>query len=346
MASETLFSEIPPFPLDVPTAVLTTITLERLRSRDDEAEKDLLRACKEFGFFLLDLRGDDTGKVLIQEIDKLFAVCRETMNLPVDVKEAYEHDAPKSFLGFKPRGQSKTEKNEPDRYESFNIGQDGLIGNETLQKLPPSIHSRLPSIRSYLGHCQEVAALVSSALATQLNLPRDTFTSLQSPTKLSGTNIRLLKAFASPEAEDIRTALMHHTDFGTITLLANVVGGLQILQPGKSPMEESAWVWARPQPGHLIVNIGDAMSQWTGGILRSGVHRVRHAPGHQRFVDKYSVVYLARPERNASMKRLLKTDEAGGDEENDDLTAWEWEVKKALSMARVGYVPRDKGVKG
>ncbi|KAI0118641.1 Clavaminate synthase-like protein [Nemania sp. FL0031] len=344
MASDTLFSEIPHFPDDVPTAVIKVVTLERLRSREGEAEKDLLQACKESGFFLLDLRGDDTGKALIEEIDKLFSVCRETLNLPADVKKEYEHDVPRSFLGFKPRGQARTEKNEPDRYESFNIGQDGLMGNETLQKLPPSIHSRLPLIKSYLGHCQDIVALVSSALALQLDLPRGTFTSLQSPTKLSGTNVRLLKAFASPEAEDLRTALPHHTDFGTITLLANVVGGLQILQPGKSPMEESAWVWARPRPGHLIVNIGEAMSQWTGGVLRSSMHRVRHAPGLQRFVDKYSVVYLVRPERNASMKRLLNIDETGGDEGDGNLTAWEWEVKKALAMARADVL-QEKGLK-
>lgn len=69
----------------------------------------------------------------------------------------------------------------------------------------------------------------------QLNLPRDTFTSLQSPTKLSGTVIRFLKALASPESTDLRTALIRHAGFGTITLLANVVGGLQILQPGSLP---------------------------------------------------------------------------------------------------------------
>ncbi|KAI0022249.1 HotDog domain-containing protein [Xylariomycetidae sp. FL0641] len=36
-------------------------------------------------------------------------------------------------------GQSQTERNEPDRYESFNFGQDGLMGTTALQDLPPSV---------------------------------------------------------------------------------------------------------------------------------------------------------------------------------------------------------------
>ncbi|CAJ2504947.1 Uu.00g123410.m01.CDS01 [Anthostomella pinea] len=150
---------------------------------------------------------------------------------------------------------------------------------------------------------------------------------------------------AAPEAEDLRTALVHHTDFGTITLLANVVGGLQILSPEKSQSDESGWLWARPEPGCLIVNIGDAMVQWTGGLLRSSMHRVRHAPGAQRFVNKYSVVYLALPERNAIMRRLVGKGIAGDDGEDGNLTAWEWEVKKAVAMKRLGSDPWEKGCK-
>lgn len=237
-----------------------------------------------------------------------------------------------TWTRFKPLGQAKTEKDEPDRYEMFNLAQDGLMRTTLLQNLPPSLYRHLPLIISYLRHCQDIITILNVAIARQLKLPEDTFTTLQAPTKLSGTILRLLKSHASPGTADLRTSLIHHTDFGTITLLANIVGGLQILKPGGTPSDEGAWLWARPQPGCLIVNMGDAMTQWTGGVLRSSMHRVTHAPGAQRFVDKYSVIYLVRPERNASMKRLLNTHEANGNEEDDNLTAWEWEVKKAMSM--------------
>ncbi|KAI0903029.1 hypothetical protein F4823DRAFT_620185 [Ustulina deusta] len=96
-------------------------------------------------------------------------------------------------------------------------------------RLPPTVYPHLLLITSYLKHCQYIVAILNSSLAMQLNLPRDAFTSLQSPTKPSGTVIRFLNALASPESNDLRTALIRHADFGTITLLANVVGGLQIL---------------------------------------------------------------------------------------------------------------------
>ncbi|KAI1773324.1 hypothetical protein F4818DRAFT_423912 [Hypoxylon cercidicola] len=148
--------------------------------------------------------------------------------------------------GFKLLGQAKTETNGPDCYESFNVSQDGLMGNKPLQELPPVVHPSLLIVTSYLKHCQDIVALINSTIATQLGLPADTFTSLQSPTQLSGTIIRFLKALASPRTEDLRTAFIHHADFGTITLLANVVGGLQILSPGKTPADESAWLWVKP----------------------------------------------------------------------------------------------------
>ncbi|KAI0206503.1 hypothetical protein F4808DRAFT_407653 [Astrocystis sublimbata] len=252
MASKVLFDGIPPFPGDVPTAAMATVPLELLRDGNDEIEKNILTASTDFGFFLLDIRGDSTGSVLIREIDALFSLCQEVMNLPADVKSQHEHDFPRSFLGFKPLGQAKTEKGEPDRYESFNFGQDGLMEIQPLQSLPPMVYDRLPLVRSYLTHCQEIVALLNKALARQLKLPEDTFSALQSPKKPSGTMIRLLKAYASPEDEDLRTALVQHTDFGTITLLANVLGGLQILRPGGSPEDKSAWLWARPLPGHCM----------------------------------------------------------------------------------------------
>lgn len=89
-------------------------------------------------------------------------------------------------------------------------------------------------------------------------------------------------------------ALGAHTDFGSLTLLFGRVGGLQVLVPegmrGEGEGEENGrgegerWVYVRPLEGHAIVNVGDALSFFTGGLLRSCVHRVVAAPGAQRTV--------------------------------------------------------------
>jgi hypothetical protein len=99
MASEHLFTDIPAFPDDVPIASMTTVPLESLRSQDGTAAEALLGACRELGFFLLDLGSDETGKLLIEIIDQLFVACKETMNLSGEVKREYQHDFPRSFLG-------------------------------------------------------------------------------------------------------------------------------------------------------------------------------------------------------------------------------------------------------
>lgn len=245
------------------------------------------------------------------------------------------------IIRFKPRGQARTETNEPDRFEWFNIGQDGLMGTSPLQPLPQQAHNRLELLKSFLSHGQSVISTISTSIACQLSLAPDAFTSLQQPTKPSGTVIRFIKAFAVPEGDTLRTSMIHHTDFGTVTLLANVVGGLQILPPGGEAADPEAWRWVRPQPGCLIVNLGDAMVQWTGGVLRSNVHRINYGPGQQRTVDRYSLAILARAQHDASMRSIV-----GGEKsrtEDDDLSAWEWEVKKAMSLKRGDAVMESKG---
>ncbi|KAF5020255.1 hypothetical protein F66182_7733 [Fusarium sp. NRRL 66182] len=331
MASEKLFENIPPFPDDIPTASIPSISLAGLCAGDEAAARSLLEACQTVGFFLLDLRGDARGDALVAEIDHLMGpVSRDVMGLPLDVKKKYHVDVPRSFEGFKIRGVGKTETNEPDRFEWFNIGQDGLNGVGPVPPLPPPVESSLPLFTSFFNHCQKIASLIHTTLATQLGLPADTFTKLTRPTEPSLSLVRLLKFEATSEEQDLRTAMRHHTDLGMVTLLANVLGGLQVLEPGKPTTDPAAWLWVRPQPRHLIVNLGDAMVRWTGGLLRSNMHRVTYSPGNQRFVDRYSMAYFLRPEKSASMRRLIGE---GDDGDAPSMTASEWEAEKTLSFA-------------
>lgn len=99
MASEKVFDGVVPFPDDIPTAPLYTIPLADLRSGDGATAKNVLAACQELGFFLLDLRGDELGDKVVEEVEQLFNLGKDLMSLPQDVKEQYLHNPPKSFLG-------------------------------------------------------------------------------------------------------------------------------------------------------------------------------------------------------------------------------------------------------
>ena len=82
----TEFNTDPPFPNDVPVAELKYISLARLRSHDKAESEALFTACKEDGFFLLDLRGDDKGEKILTEAGSLFDVGKTLFDLPHNVK--------------------------------------------------------------------------------------------------------------------------------------------------------------------------------------------------------------------------------------------------------------------
>lgn len=99
MASKELFAKVPPFPDEVATMPMHTVSLACLNRGHDESARQMLSACRELGFFLLDLHGDDLGEMMIREIDHLFSVSQDIFDLSEDVKQRYLHDAPRSFLG-------------------------------------------------------------------------------------------------------------------------------------------------------------------------------------------------------------------------------------------------------
>jgi isopenicillin N synthase-like dioxygenase len=75
----------------------------------------------------------------------------------------------------------------------------------------------------------------------------------------------------APEVEviDGQQRLGAHTDYGITTVLyADRVPGLQLLAL------DGTWHDVIPEPGALIVNLGDLLAQWTNDCWRSTVHRV------------------------------------------------------------------------
>lgn len=160
-------------------------------------------------------------------------------------------------------------------------------------------------IQSYLRHCHAVVLLLLAHLDKHLELPPGTLGSMHRLEAVSGDQIRMIKSPPQP-LSDQRIALGKHTDFGSITILFNRLGGLQILPPKSivPPGEEPQWTYVKPLPGHCIINLGDAMVKFTNGLLRSNIHRVVSPPGKQANETRYSVVYFSRPEDEVLLKGL------------------------------------------
>ena len=125
-----------------------------------------------------------------------------------------------------------------------------------------------------------------------------------------------------------------------MTMLFNVVGGLQLL-PAEAENVDANWRYVRPEPGCALINLGDAMVQWSGGILRSNIHRVATPPGEQSCCTRYSIAYLVHPEANVSMRRLggggVIPQPVDGEDEGD-VRAEEW------GRIRVGRIISGKSI--
>ena len=156
-----------------------------------------------------------------------------------------------------------------------------------------------------MRHAHALVLFILEHLNTHLELPPGTLAQLHRQTAVSGDQVRLIRAPPQPPS-DLKTALGKHTDFGSITILFNRLGGLQILPPPSLTPEgeQPAWTYVKPLPGHCIVNLGDAMVKFTNGLLRSNIHRVVSPPGEQVTETRYSLVYFARPEDDVVLKRL------------------------------------------
>ena len=109
------------------------------------------------------------------------------------------------------------------------------------------------------------------------------------------------------EEEDQGVSCGAHTDYGCLTLLLadSTPGALQV----QSRLQPHTWIPADPIEGTFVVNIGDMMERWTGGLWKSTLHRVVHRGEGYRV----SVPFFFEPDFEARVGRLegLRREEDG-----------------------------------
>ncbi|KAL8947580.1 MAG: hypothetical protein Q9222_006158, partial [Ikaeria aurantiellina] len=292
MPTQKQFNKVPPFPSDVPVIDLERLGFAKLLANDHNESQKLFEACRETGFFLIDLRGCDEGKTMLKHAETAFNLSEKIHKIDEDELKRYNYNPPADLFGYKPIGATKLEDGSPDRMAFYSLSQDDILGTTLPRPQPPIIEHNRPSLSSFFTHAHLIISHLLSHLDTHLDLPTGTLASLSPPNKPSGTSLRLLKALASPPSTTTATAnpradLQGHTDLGSITMLFNIVGGLQVLSPSATlPPKDSDWRYVRPEPYCALINLGDAMVQWSGGVVKSSMHRVITAPGLQRGVER------------------------------------------------------------
>lgn len=261
---------------------------------------------------------------------------------------------------FKPIGATKTDaKGTPDTASFFNISKDAILGNTTRWALPEPVTAQQPLLARYMRNAHTTGLHILSLLGTQLGLPVNALADFHRINHESGDHVRLTWGPPRKTSEMPEIQTPGHTDFGTITILFNWLGGLQVWSdPSRGSFEnivdptstaaaaqsegdqqqQPRWLWVQPPPpNHAIVNLGDAAVKWTGGVFCSGRHRVVPAPGQQGKFDRYSVVYFVRPEDEAVLKRLQAPgipQLQPGEAEGEGIKAKDWILKQARGLGQ------------
>lgn len=182
------------------------------------------------------------------------------------------------------------------------------------QPLPDLFQQHFATLLAFQHACHGLCQRLLVHLATALEMPSDWFTSRHDRNRgPSGTVFRMLY-YPRPEAtdrdgegaeQDVDIRAGAHSDYGSLTCLFQLPGqpGLEIRTPsgewaavpvdpnGPTGVAGSSSDESKPLP--ILVNIGDLLEDWTGGLLKSTVHRVVFPA--EEAGDRYSMAYFCHP---------------------------------------------------
>jgi isopenicillin N synthase-like dioxygenase len=302
----------PPFPEDFPTADIPTVDYVRVCAGDTSVAKTIHSAAQGYGFFYLSNHAIDPSA--------LFSLASSIFVLPYAEKVKYDMGSSGSPVGYKSFGASYVdEKGMPDANEFYNIAKDDVLrvdDGKYVSDHPKPIEDARAELETFTRACHGIATAILRSLGTTLRLERDLLPSQHNIDRAGGSQTRITYAPACDGDGRVITQ-GEHTDYGSVTVLFNQLGGLQVLTPGTQE-----WKYVKPVPGCAIINLGDSLVKLTGRRVVSGLHRVVGPPGAQKGLARHSVVYFCRPDGDVKLRSLF----AGEDEQEEEeiLTADEW----------------------
>lgn len=248
------------------------------REQRERTSAQIQAACRQYGFFYLERHG-----IPDELVANAFAAASEFFALPLPERLACKAATGRQNRGYQPMFDTQREGEAPDVKESFDMGFPLPPAQlASLADLPFYSHNAWPRDASFRYRVESLYFSMLAcghqllrAIAESLGLDANFFVArCQQPF----TNMRLVHYPPQPPAADGGIGARPHTDKGLITLLLNDAnGGLHVQSA------DGDWIDAPPREGALIVNVGDLLTRWTNGRLRSAVHRVVNASGNERY---------------------------------------------------------------
>ncbi|KAH6651613.1 oxidoreductase [Truncatella angustata] len=281
-----------------------------LTQPDSHNSKEITEAAIKWGFVYIRSKGLGFDKAFI---NGAFDTARKFFRSPLEEKQsvACGLDCNPGGSGWSgpgrevldPERQKKGDYKEGMTFNEFPGGKPG-------QKLPPALANDQDqsALIDYHSKFRGVCIKILELFALGLDIPeeeggKDWFVARHDPAKgTSGSNLRFCyyPTFSDEQAKNfdpLSTRASSHTDFGTITILFQLPNqpGLEVLNPDNEWQPVAIY-----PPGTeddefppIVMNIGDLLSYWTEGVMKSTVHRVSIDPSAEN--DRYSIVYFSHP---------------------------------------------------
>lgn len=277
---------------------LPIVDISPLYSSDAAARRavadQLGRAAHTVGF--LYIKGHRVPERLMH---RALAASRRFFEQPLDFKSLYYiGDAPnhRGYVPVTEKGEYADEKTR--RYEAFDLSldlpahdPDYLAGNPLMG---PNVWPRLRGFRgaitNYYNTMLTLGYLLTAAFEEHMEVEPGYFRSrMMKPT----SQLRLIHYLENTQSAEEGQNMGAHTDYECFTILRQFSAGLQVLNPA------GRWIDVHPVPGTFVINIGDMLETWTGGYLRSTLHRVVNN-GRER----YSMPFFMAADYNAVIEPI------------------------------------------
>ncbi|RYO88054.1 hypothetical protein DL766_007125 [Monosporascus sp. MC13-8B] len=277
--------------------------------------KSLVDAAAEYGFVYIKSTGLDLP---IEQVNNAFGVSKKLFDSPLDEKARCKiQKNNQGWSGMHTETLDPKTQRVGDFKEGFNFGT--FKNNKATQPIPSCIEPHQAELAAFREACHNLCRKLLHLFGIGLEVnPPDFFTRAHSTTEPSGSILRFLyypppSATLDVRADDVRAGA--HSDYGSVTLLFRLRGqaGLEIRTPSGAwaPVPVCPPGTENDAAPPVLINIGDLLSYWTNGLLRSTVHRVVFSERRQRrgrgestgagtepesaADPRYSIVYFCHP---------------------------------------------------
>jgi isopenicillin N synthase-like dioxygenase len=293
-------------PTDAPT-MLPTVDVSPFASgappsaAQDATAAEVDRICREIGFFLITGHGVEPGvKAAMMDAMRRFFALPEQEKLEIAIGRSPCH---RGYVAIAAETLDDANETAGDLKESLDTGgEHGPEHPEVLAGVPMFGPNQFPSDpgfrtawEAYRAQAIEAAQRVQRAMARALSMPDEYL--LDRP---GGEVMYHLRHLHYPPQDTVtpgpdQLGCGAHTDYGTVTLLADDgIGGLQVMR------RDGVWIDVAVPEDRLVVNIGDLMAIWTNDRWVSNPHRVVNPPRS----DRYSMPLFVTPPFHAEIACL------------------------------------------